>query len=178
QGGCRPPGPGSGRRRRHPHRRSSRGGDERRSNAVRTGRDRGGAARACRTRGGRPPDRPAGANDRGSPAGAGGAGPPGRVLTPTRPPAAEEIRLLSLSALRGANYWSRAPVTRLDLDVGAYDEISSAEVPSLGDRLRQALPGLSEHRCSVGRRGGFLERLERGTYAPHIIEHVALELQT
>jgi len=99
-------------------------------------------------------------------------------LTPTRPPAAEEIRLLSLSALRGANYWSRAPVTRLDLDVGAYDEISSAEVPSLGDRLRQALPGLSEHRCSVGRRGGFLERLERGTYAPHIIEHVALELQT
>ena len=89
-----------------------------------------------------------------------------------------EIRLTALSATRGANYWSRRPVTRLDLVVGAFDELSSAEIPDFTDRLVAALPGLEEHRCSIGERGGFITRLNRGTYAPHIIEHVALELQT
>jgi len=93
------------------------------------------------------------------------------------PSAAEEIRLLSLTTLRGVNYWSTRPVTRIELRVGAYDEISSADADGVTAALVEALPGLVEHRCSVGRRGGFIERLERGTYAPHILEHVALELQ-
>lgn len=87
------------------------------------------------------------------------------------------IRATTLHATRGANYWSPRPVTRLDLAVGAYDEISSAEVPGFAEALLRALPGLVEHRCSVGERGGFVLRLGRGTYAPHIVEHVALELQ-
>jgi len=89
-----------------------------------------------------------------------------------------EIRMTTLSATRGANYWSRSPVTRMDLVVGAYDDISSAQAPGFTDRLVAALPGLVEHRCSIGERGGFITRLRRGTYAPHIVEHVALELQT
>jgi cyanophycin synthetase len=40
------------------------------------------------------------------------------------------------------------------------------------------MPGLIEHQCSIGERGGFITRLRRGTYAPHIVEHIALELQT
>jgi len=88
-----------------------------------------------------------------------------------------EIQLTALHSLRGANFWSQRPVTRLDLVVGRYDEISSADVPGVLESLRRALPGLIEHRCSIGQRGGFLQRLARGTYAPHIIEHVALELQ-
>jgi cyanophycin synthetase len=44
--------------------------------------------------------------------------------------------------------------------------------------LLAAMPGLVEHRCSIGERGGFVLRLRRGTYVSHIIEHVALELQT
>jgi len=95
----------------------------------------------------------------------------------TRPDPFREIQPLALHSLRGANYWSRGPVTRLDLVVGAYDEISSAEVPGVPEALERALPGLVEHRCSIGERGGFLLRLRRGTYAPHITEHVALELQ-
>jgi hypothetical protein len=90
----------------------------------------------------------------------------------------KEIRLLSLRTIEGANYWSSFPVTRLDVAVGSYDEISSAEVPGVTETLLRLLPGLAEHRCSVGRPGGFVTRLRRGTYAPHIIEHVALELQT
>lgn len=88
-----------------------------------------------------------------------------------------EVQLVSLRTLRGANFWSPGPVTRLDLSVGAYDEISTACVPGLPDALLAALPGLIEHRCSIGERGGFLTRLRRGTYIPHVVEHLALELQ-
>lgn len=88
-----------------------------------------------------------------------------------------EIRILTLQSLRGINYWSRRPVTRIDLSIGAYENISSAAVPWFTDQLVAALPGLVEHQCSIGRRGGFVERLTRGTYAAHIVEHVALELQ-
>jgi len=67
---------------------------------------------------------------------------------------------------------------RMDLTVGAFEDISSADVPGFTDALVSAMPGLEEHRCSIGERGGFISRLHRGTYAPHIVEHVALELQT
>ena len=96
----------------------------------------------------------------------------------TAPDPLSEIRMTALSATRGANYWSRRAITRIDLRVGAFDDISSADSPECTDRLVSALPGLEAHRCSIGERGGFITRLRRGTYAPHIIEHVALELQT
>ena len=85
--------------------------------------------------------------------------------------------MISLHATRGANFWSRRPVTRLDIAVGAYESISSADVPGFTEALVSTMPGLEEHRCSIGERGGFITRLERGTYAAHIIEHVALDLQ-
>lgn len=86
--------------------------------------------------------------------------------------------MTSLHAMRGRNFWSLRPVTRMDLVVGAYDDIASADVPGFTRQLLAVMPGLVEHRCSIGERGGFVVRLRRGTYAPHIIEHVALELQT
>jgi len=99
-------------------------------------------------------------------------------MTTTHPEAATELRMTMLHATRGKNFWSLRPVTRMDLQVGAFDDISSADVPGTTERLVQAMPGLVAHRCSIGERGGFIVRLRRGTYAPHIIEHVALELQT
>lgn len=94
------------------------------------------------------------------------------------PNPATEIRATTLYSARGANFWSTRPVTRMDVQVGPYDHISSAEPPGFTDRLVAALPGLRDHECSIGEPGGFVIRLRRGTYAPHIIEHVALELQT
>jgi cyanophycin synthetase len=94
------------------------------------------------------------------------------------PDPASEIRMTTLQTTRGANYWLRAPIVRMDLVVGRFEDISSADVPHFTDALVGAMPGLAEHRCSIGERGGFIIRLRRGTYAPHIIEHVALELQT
>ena len=88
-----------------------------------------------------------------------------------------EVRMTTLHATHGANYWSRLPITRMDLNIGAYENISSADVPGVTKALVSAMPGLRDHRCSIGEPGGFIIRLKRGTYFAHIIEHVALELQ-
>lgn len=99
-------------------------------------------------------------------------------MTQSRPDPAVEIRMTTLHATRGANFWSTRPIMRMDIAVGAYEDISSADVPGFTDALVKAMPGMIEHRCSIGERGGFIVRLRDGTYAAHIIEHVALELQT
>lgn len=86
--------------------------------------------------------------------------------------------MTTLHSTHGANYWSRLSITRMDLTIGAYENISSADVPWFTSCLVDAMPGLRDHRCSIGEPGGFLIRLKRGTYCAHIVEHVALELQT
>ena len=91
---------------------------------------------------------------------------------------ASELRVARVRALRGPNYWRLAPVVACDLALGSLDHVSSVEMPGFTDRLIAALPTLEEHTCSVGHRGGFIERLREGTYLPHVLEHVALELQT
>jgi cyanophycin synthetase len=93
------------------------------------------------------------------------------------PDPAAELRPTALRLIRGPNYWAMRPLARLDLEVGAYDELSSADVPGVTPALLDALPPLGAHACSVGVPGGFVQRLERGTYAPHVLEHVALALQ-
>src|SRR3982750_4563094 len=100
------------------------------------------------------------------------------MTTSTTPDPASEIRITTLHATRGINFWSRRPVIRMDLAVGEYDTINSADAPHLAAALVAAMPGLADHHCSIGARGGFVTRLRRGTYAPHIVEHVALELQS
>jgi cyanophycin synthetase len=65
----------------------------------------------------------------------------------------------------------------MDLNIGAYEQISSADVAGVTPALVSAIPGLRDHRCSIGEPGGFIIRLKRGTYFAHIVEHVALELQ-
>lgn len=55
---------------------------------------------------------------------------------------------------------------------------ASSEIPGFVQELLRLLPGLKKHTCSKGYDGGFVERLNTGTYLAHIIEHVALELST
>ena len=81
-------------------------------------------------------------------------------------------------ALRGPNIWSNHPVLEAWVDLGPYKDTSSEMMPGFNERLMGWLPSMIEHRCSVGERGGFFERLRRGTYLAHILEHVTLELQT
>ena len=63
------------------------------------------------------------------------------------------------------------------VDLGSLEERPSNTLPGLVDELLRLLPGLEEHSCSTGRKGGFVERLREGTYMAHIAEHIALELQ-
>ncbi len=87
------------------------------------------------------------------------------------------MNILEHRALRGPNYYSRYLAIFMRLDIGELEERPSDTVPGIVERLLGLLPTLQEHRCSVGRPGGFVERLERGTWAGHVVEHVAIELQ-
>ena len=102
-----------------------------------------------------------------------------RLATPPSVPAIDpnELRVTRLRALRGPNYWRLAPVIACDVRLGALESVTSAQVPGFNDRILAALPTLYNHPCSLGAPGGFVERLQSGTHIPHILEHVALELQ-
>jgi cyanophycin synthetase len=87
------------------------------------------------------------------------------------------LKILEHRALRGPNYYSRYPAIYMRLDIGALEDRPTDQFPGFGDKLKALLPGIYEHRCSVGTPGGFLQRVDNGTYAGHVVEHVAIELQ-
>lgn len=95
-------------------------------------------------------------------------------IDPNRP----SLHFRRMMFLRGPNLWSRNPVVEVWVDLGNLKDWSSELIPGFNERYKAWLPTVVEHRCSVGERGGFFQRLDRGTYLAHILEHTALELQT
>lgn len=89
----------------------------------------------------------------------------------------KEIIIRDIIPLRGPNIWTYRPVLEAWVDIGELEEFPSNKIPGFYERLCKFLPSLIEHRCSYGERGGFLRRVEEGTWAAHILEHVTLELQ-
>ncbi|MEW5889745.1 MAG: cyanophycin synthetase [Pseudomonadota bacterium] len=89
----------------------------------------------------------------------------------------KDIKFLRVTPLRGPNIWTYRPVIEAWVDIGDLEDSPSNTLPGFIERLVSWLPSLVEHRCSVGKRGGFLERLREGTWPAHIMEHVAIELQ-
>lgn len=87
------------------------------------------------------------------------------------------MEIISARILEGPNIYSFNPVLKVKLDIGVYEDIPSCRIEGFTDRLTELLPGLKEHQCSRGRPGGFVERLQDGTYLAHIFEHVLIELQ-
>ena len=73
--------------------------------------------------------------------------------------------------------WTYRPVLEAWVDIGDLEDCPSNTIPGFTERLCAWLPSLIEHRCSYGERGGFIRRLEEGTWPAHILEHVTLELQ-
>lgn len=88
------------------------------------------------------------------------------------------MQIQKVLALRGPNIWSRHPVLEAWVDLGPLKDSSSKDFPGFNDRLMAWLPSMIEHRCSVGERGGFFQRLRWGTYLAHTLEHTTLELET
>lgn len=86
-----------------------------------------------------------------------------------------EIR--KILALRGPNIWANSQVMEVWVDLGELHDRGSDEIPGFNDRLMSWLPTMIEHRCSLGERGGFFQRLRVGTYMAHVLEHTAIELQ-
>jgi cyanophycin synthetase len=91
---------------------------------------------------------------------------------------ADQLQVSRIRALRGPNYWRLAPVIACDVKLGSLEQVSSVDIPGFYDRLTESIPSLAEHYCTRQEPGGFLERLREGTHLPHILEHVALELQS
>ncbi len=78
---------------------------------------------------------------------------------------------------RGPNIWARMPVILLTIDIGELEDRPTNKIEGFYERLTELLPSLYDHGCSLGRPGGFLQRMREGTWMGHVLEHVALELQ-
>ena len=87
------------------------------------------------------------------------------------------MHILEHRALRGPNYYSRYQSIYMRLDIAELEDRPSDKVPGIAEKLEAVIPTIHEHRCSVGEPGGFLQRVQNGTYAGHMVEHVAIELQ-
>ncbi|MBP6022218.1 cyanophycin synthetase [Ferruginibacter sp.] len=90
------------------------------------------------------------------------------------------MKIVEIKVLKGPNYWSvrRTKLIQMKLDLEEKEQMPTNEIPGFRERLEALLPSLIEHRCSVGTRGGFFERVDEGTWMGHVIEHIALEIQT
>lgn len=90
------------------------------------------------------------------------------------------MRIREINAMRGPNYWSvrRHKLIVMVLDLEEMEELPSNKIPGFRDRLEKMFPSMYEHRCSVGKPGGFFQRVDEGTWMGHIIEHIALEIQS
>jgi cyanophycin synthetase len=89
----------------------------------------------------------------------------------------KKLDIIRIIPLRGPNVWTYRPALEAWVDIGDLEDFPSNTLPGFVDRLTTWLPSLIEHKCSVGERGGFVQRLREGTWAAHILEHVTLELQ-
>ncbi len=90
---------------------------------------------------------------------------------------APELRIVSQRVLRGPNIWHERPVIVLTVDLGVLEQFPTNTLPGFTESLLDLLPGLTDHVCSRGKRGGFVERMQEGTWLGHVAEHVALQLE-
>ncbi|GAA0971840.1 Cyanophycin synthetase [Nocardioides aquaticus] len=88
-----------------------------------------------------------------------------------------DLAITETRVYRGANVWSYDRAIHLVVDLGSLEEFPTSTLPGFTDHMMTMLPGLREHSCSRGRRGGFVERLHEGTWLGHVAEHCALALQ-
>lgn len=90
------------------------------------------------------------------------------------------MKILDIKVMRGPNYWSirRHKLIQMRLDLEELEQAPTNKIEGFGGRLQKMFPTMYSHRCSIGTPGGFFKRVEEGTWMGHVIEHIALELQT
>ncbi len=87
------------------------------------------------------------------------------------------IKILELRALRGPNRYSKKKTIFMLINIDEFEYKPTNEIPNFKDKLLAKMPSLYEHKCSLEKEGGFIERVEKGTWIGHVVEHVAIELQ-
>ncbi len=98
----------------------------------------------------------------------------GRTGSPAGRP---DIVIRETRVYRGPNYYSYEPAVHMVVDIGRLEKFPTDTLPGFTESLLGLLPGLHDHQCSRGKDGGFVERLNEGTWAGHVVEHVALEFE-
>jgi cyanophycin synthetase len=90
------------------------------------------------------------------------------------------MKIVEIKVLKGPNYWSirRNKLIQMKLDLEEMEQRPTNEIPGFRERLEKMFPSMYGHRCSVGEPGGFFMRVDEGTWMGHVIEHIALEMQT
>lgn len=90
------------------------------------------------------------------------------------------MNIIEIKTLRGPNYWSnyRKKLMVMKLDLEDLEFLPTNKITGFLDRIKKLLPSLASHRCSKNHAGGFFERIEEGTWMGHVIEHIALEIQS
>jgi cyanophycin synthetase len=90
------------------------------------------------------------------------------------------MKIAEIKVLRGPNYWSvrRPKLIQMKLDLEEMEQRPTDSIEGFSERLEKLFPTMMEHRCSVGTPGGFFQRVKEGTWMGHVIEHIALEIQT
>jgi cyanophycin synthetase len=90
------------------------------------------------------------------------------------------MKIIDIKAMRGPNYWSvrRHKLVVMKLDLEEMEKYPSNLIPGFSERLEAMFPTMKSHRCSEEFEGGFFHRVKDGTWMGHVIEHIALEMQT
>jgi len=90
------------------------------------------------------------------------------------------MKIIEIKILRGPNYWSnyRNKLIAMKLDLEELEKRPTNSIDGFSERIEKLLPSMFQHRCSRGKEGGFFERVKEGTWMGHVIEHIALEIQT
>ncbi|PTX14356.1 cyanophycin synthetase [Pontibacter mucosus] len=90
------------------------------------------------------------------------------------------MKIIDLRIMRGPNYWSvkhpKLIVIKLALEELSHG--STKDYPQVLSRLKNMFPDMHSHRAAEGVEGGFFRSVEDGTSFGHVVQHVALELQT
>ncbi len=90
------------------------------------------------------------------------------------------MKIVEIKALRGPNYWSvrRGKLIQMKLDLEEMEQQPTNLIVGFRKNLEKLLPTLKAHRCSEDCEGGFFMRVDEGTWMGHVMEHIALEIQT
>lgn len=86
------------------------------------------------------------------------------------------MKIVEYRHFPGINIHCFKPALEVVLDLGGLTDVETSEHPQFIDNLVRSLPGLKEHVCGLGKPGGLLVKMQRGTYFGHVVEHVAIEL--